>query len=71
MVTMMMRTIAVSMTDIDARLERGEIDEAGWHAEIARPVKEVFAVLTDPIRNSVIGGADTNGADSEARYQAS
>jgi len=22
--------------EIDARLERGDIDEAGWHAEVAR-----------------------------------
>jgi hypothetical protein len=36
------------IAEIDARLEPGEIDEAGWHAEIARLIVPAYLAAETP-----------------------
>ncbi|MDQ3690493.1 MAG: hypothetical protein M3406_10750, partial [Chloroflexota bacterium] len=36
------------VAEIDARLERGEIDEAGWHAEMAGLVVPAYLAAETP-----------------------
>jgi SAM-dependent methyltransferase len=38
--------------DIDGRLQRGEIDEAGWHAEIARLIVPAYLAADTPWQGS-------------------
>ncbi len=38
--------------EIDARLERGDIDEAGWHAEVARLVVPAYLAAESPWEGS-------------------
>lgn len=40
------------IAEIDARLERGEIDEAGWHAEIARLIVPAYLAAETPWEGS-------------------
>jgi diadenosine tetraphosphate (Ap4A) HIT family hydrolase/SAM-dependent methyltransferase len=42
--------------EIDARLERGEIDETGWHAEIARLIVPAYLAAETPWQGSGKGG---------------
>jgi SAM-dependent methyltransferase len=47
------------ITEIDARLERGEIDEAGWHNEIARLIVPAYLAAATPWEGSgKSGGAE-------------
>ena len=43
--------------EIDARLERGEIDEAGWHAEMARLIVPAYLAADTPWEGSGKSGS--------------
>ena len=45
------------MAEIDARLERGEIDEAAWHAEIARFIVPAYLAAATPWEGSGKSGS--------------
>lgn len=45
------------VAEIDARLERGDIDEAGWHAEIARFIVPAYLAATTPWEGSGKSGS--------------
>jgi diadenosine tetraphosphate (Ap4A) HIT family hydrolase len=40
------------MAEIDARLERGELDEAGWHAAVARVIVPAYLAAATPWEGS-------------------
>jgi len=44
-------------SEIDARLERGEIDEAGWHAAMARLIVPVYSAAETPWEGSGKSGS--------------
>lgn len=54
------------IADIDAQLERGEIDEAGWHAAMARLVVGPYLAAETPW-----GGSGKSGTNADWEYSRS